>query len=181
VRPADNREVVSPNLTGPIFISEEDPVAQQEFIQNVVLVIATVITIVLFFFDIFYGAMAVIVLAVLFMSFRINRETIHFPDLIVVLPENARGIILKNQGNDTAEDIHVTLVPLDMEFDLPRLEADASHTFAVPRMIEKIKVLLTYKNTKGNSVSRSFNLSSLKEEPGEEDLLKPAFPMFGWK
>jgi hypothetical protein len=154
---------------------------QQKRIQSVVLVIAALTTIALFFIDFFFGAMAVIVLAVLFMSFWIMGETTHFPDVVASLPENARGIILSNRGNDVAKEIHITLVPHNLEFDLPSLEADATHLFALPQMVEKVKVLLTYKNREGGSISRSYNLSSLNETHGEEDLLKPAFPMFGWK
>jgi hypothetical protein len=180
VRPADNREVVSPNLTGPIFVSEVNPMDQQKFIQNTVLVLAAVITIALFFVDIFYGLMAVVILAVLFMSFRIMGETTHYSDVVASLLENAQGIILTNRGNDVAVDIHITLVPHNIEFDLPNLEADATHMFALPQMIEKVKVVLTYTSRDGKRVSRSFRLSSLEEQP-EEDLLKPAFPIFGWK
>jgi hypothetical protein len=181
VRPADNREVVSPNLTGPIFNSGVSRVGQQKRIQNVVLLIAVMITIALFFIDFFYGAMAVIVLGVLYMSFRIMGETTHFPDVVASLPENARGIILSNRGNDVAMDIHITLVPQNLEFDLPSLEADVTHLFALSQMVEKVKVLITYKSREGGSVSRSFNLSSLDEAHEEADLLKPAFPIFGWK
>ncbi|MDD1672935.1 MAG: hypothetical protein LUO93_10365 [Methanomicrobiales archaeon] len=171
---------MSPNLTGPIpFFGE--PVAQQNFIRNIVLAIAAVITVGLFFLDVFYGAMAVIILGVLFMSFRIMGETTHFPDVIASLPEDARGIILRNRGNETAQDIHVTLVPQNLEFDLPNLEADATHIFALPNMIESVKVLLTYKNQQGHMASRTFRLSSIGEKTEEEDPLKPVFPMFGWK
>jgi hypothetical protein len=156
-------------------------VEQQNLSQNLVLVIGAVITIALFFIDILYGAMALIVLVALFMSFRIMRETTHYPDVVASLPENARGIILSNRGNDVAQEIHITLVPHDLEFDLPSLEADESHMFTLAQMIDQVKVLLTYKNRNGKQVSRSFNLSSLKEKSVEEDLLKPAFPMFGWK
>jgi hypothetical protein len=157
-----------------------NPVEQQKFMQNAVLVIAAVITIALFFVDIFYGLMAVIILAVLFMSFRIMGETTHYPDVVASLPEMAQGIILTNRGNDAAMDIHITLVPHNIEFDLPNLEADATHMFALPQMVDKVKVVLTYSSRNGKRVSRSFRLSSL-EEKSEEDLLKPAFPIFGWK
>jgi hypothetical protein len=155
-------------------------VTEQNRTQIVVLAIAAVITIALFFIDIFFGLMAVIVLAVLFMSVRIMGETTQYPDVVATLPENARGILLTNRGNDRALDIHITLVPQDIEFDLPNLEAEASHIFALPQMIEQVKVLLTYKNRKGGVVSRTYRLSSM-EEGTEEDLLKPAFPIFGWK
>jgi hypothetical protein len=156
------------------------PVAQKKFIRNVVLLIATAITVLLFIMDIFYGAMAAIILAILFMSFRIMGETTHFPDVIAHLPENAKGILLENRGNESARGIHITLVPQNLEFDLPILEADATHNFALPQMIEGVKVILTYQNEIGQTFSRSFRLSPLKEE-GEEDILKPAFPLFGWK
>jgi hypothetical protein len=154
---------------------------QQDNVRNGVLIIATVITLLLFFVNVFYGAMAVVVLAILFMSFRIMGETTHFPDVIARLPETAKGIVLENRGNEEAEGIHVILVPQNLEFDLPTLGVDATHMFALPQMIEGVKVLLTYQNKKGQTFSRSFRLSPLKEDVEEEDLLKPAFPMFGWK
>jgi hypothetical protein len=156
-------------------------VEQQKVIRNVVLIIAAALTAVLFFIDILYGAMAIIILAVLVMSFRIMGETTHFPDVVATLPEDARGLILINRGNEAAKDLHITLVPQNMEFDLPALEADETHLFALPSMIENVRVLLSYRNLQGGKVSRSFLLSPLKEAREEEDLLKPAFPLFGWK
>jgi hypothetical protein len=106
-------------------------------------------------------------------------ETHNLPDLACVLAEDARGILLVNQGNDLAVRIHVTLVPLDREFDLPELPADGRHTFSLPAMVAEAKALVSYENRDGRRFSGGFRLSATGK--GEEDILKPLFPIFGWK
>ena len=106
-------------------------------------------------------------------------ETHNLPDLACVLAEDARGILLVNQGNDLAVRIHVTLVPLDREFDLAELPADGRHTFSLPAMIAEAKALVSYENRAGRKFSRTCRLSATGR--GEEDLLKPLLPTFGWK
>jgi hypothetical protein len=156
-------------------------VTEQKVISYAILAIAGLITIGLFFVDFYLGAIAVVILVVLIMSYRIMGETAHYPDVVAHLEEDARGIRLTNRGTGSAQEIHVTLVPHNIEFNLPDLAADATHVFALPQMVEKVKVLLTYKNHEGTLVSRNVTLSSLEDNPDDEDLLKPAFPIFGWK
>jgi hypothetical protein len=148
-------------------------------IQKIILGIAIIFAILLIFIDLFYAAMAFVLVLVLFMSFRIMGETSHLPDVVARLSENAKEIIVENRGNDQAQNIHVALVPLNIEFDVPSLEADTKYSFTLPAMIEDVKVVLTFRNLDGNIFSRSYRLSPLID--GEEDLLKPAFPLFGWK
>jgi hypothetical protein len=154
-------------------------VKQQDRLPNLVLIVTIAIAVLLFFINPFLAAVVLIIFLILFMSYRIMEETTHLPDVIAKLPENAKGIILLNRGNDRAVDIHVTVVPLNMEFDIPALEADEEHIIAFPQMIEEVKVVLSFKNTEGRAFSRSRRLSPLIED--EEDMLKPAFPLFGWK
>jgi hypothetical protein len=106
-------------------------------------------------------------------------ETHNLPDVACALAEDAKGVLIVNQGNDLAVRIHVTLVPLDREFDLPELPADGRHTFPLPAMIAEAKALVSYENRNGRRFSRSFKLSSTGK--GDEDILKPLFPIFGWK
>jgi len=113
------------------------------------------------------------------MVFSIGRETHNLPDLACLLSEDAKKIVLVNRGNDTALQIHVTLVPLDREFDLAELPADGRHEFSLPAMIAGAKALVRYENMAGRRFSRAFRLSAT--ETGEEDLLRPLFPIFGWK
>ena len=144
-----------------------------------VLVGGLVIAGALFFFDPYLAGIALVLDAVLGMSFFIMGETHDLPDLSCSLSEDAKSILLLNRGNDAAVMIHVTLVPLDREFDLAELPADGRHAFPLPSMVAEAKALVTYENRTGKNFSRSFSLSATAK--GEEDLLKPLFPTFGWK
>jgi hypothetical protein len=132
----------------------------------------------LFFVDPYLAGIAVILVITLAIAFFIMGETHNLPDLACVLSEDAKGIVLVNQGNDPAVRIHVTLVPLDREFDLPELPADGRHTFSFPSMIAEAKALVSYENREGRKFSRTCKLSAIGRD---EDLLKPPFPIFGWK
>jgi hypothetical protein len=144
-----------------------------------VLVAGLIVAAVLFFFlDPYLAGIAVILVVTLAMAFFIMGETHNLPDLTCVLSEDAKGIRLVNRGNDLAVRIHVTLVPLDREFDLAELPADGTHSFPLPAMIAEAKALVSYENRDGRKFSRSCSLSATR---GEEDPLKPLFPTFGWK
>lgn len=144
-----------------------------------VLVAGLIIAAALFFVDPYLAGIAVILVITLAIVFFIMGETHNLPDLVCVLSEDAKGIVLLNQGNDLAVRIHVTLVPLDREFDLPELPADGRHTFFLPAMIAGAKALVSYENRDGRRFSRTYHLSATGKE--DEDLLKPLFPTFGWK
>jgi hypothetical protein len=144
-----------------------------------ILIIGLAITALLVFINIYYAVMVLILVMVLLMSYRIMGETEHLPDMVAHLQDDAKAVLLINRGNDLARQIHVTLVPLDMEFDLPLLEPEAKHTIALPSMVSEVKVVITYQNATGRNFSRTFPLSAMGEN--EEDLLRPAFPLFGWK
>jgi hypothetical protein len=105
-------------------------------------------------------------------------ETRDLPEVVCRLSEDAKRVILVNQGNARAIGIHVTLVPLDREIDLPELPADGRQEFPLSGMIADAKALVSYENGAGQRFSRTFLLSATGKE---EDLLKPLFPFFGWK
>ena len=75
--------------------------------------------------------------------------------------------------------IHVALVPFDIEFDIPQLAADAQYEYPFTRMIGEAKAVVAFDDTKGGHVSRTFSLSALGK--GDDDLLRPMFPLFKWK
>jgi len=147
-----------------------------------ILAIGLVIAAGLFIFlhDIYLAGIAVILVLALAMAFQIMSETRRLPPrLSCWLSEDARKILIKNQGNEPAMKIHVTLVPLGLEFDLPELKAEARHEFALPSMIDEAKAVLSYENESGQKFSGSFPLSATGTS--DDDLLKPMFPTFGWK
>jgi hypothetical protein len=144
-----------------------------------VLVAGLIVAAALFFVDPYLAGIAIILVLTLAIAFFIMGETHNIPDLACVLSEDAKGILLVNQGNDLAVRIHVTLVPLDREFNLPELPADGRHTFSLPAMIAEAKALVSYENRDGRKFSRTCRLSATGK--GDEELLKPLFPIFGWK
>jgi hypothetical protein len=145
---------------------------------KILLVPGALITIVLLFFDIYLAGIACVILITLLMSFRIMQDTTGIPEIVVTLRDDAKAIILTNTGNARAEKIHVALVPLNIEFDIPSLEAESSYEFSLDAMVESIKIAVTYQNENGRLFSSSSKLSAFEDEP---DLLKPIIPIFKWK
>ena len=136
------------------------------------------ITIALVFIDIYLAGIAFIILIALVMSQMIMADTILQPEIAVRLKEDAKAIVLTNTGNSVAMNIHVALVPLDVEYDVKSLPVETSHEYQLPKMAEEVKVVVTYENEKQNSFTGTFRVSSLGPE---YDPLKPMIPVFGWK
>jgi hypothetical protein len=149
--------------------------------EKVILAIGLIVAFALFLFvDIYLAGIAVILVISLAIAFQIMGETRHLPPrLSCWLTEDAKKIVIRNQGNDRAVRIHVTLVPLDLEFDLPELAVEGRHEFPLPSMIAEAKAVVSYEDASGRKFSRSILLSATGKS--EEDLLKPIFPTFGWK
>jgi hypothetical protein len=132
------------------------------------------------FTDIYVAAIAFILVLTLAIAFQIMDETRSLPPRLACwLSEDAKKVVVVNRGNDLAVRIHVTLVPLNREFDLPELQAEGRHEFPLPEMIAAAKAVVSYEDSSGRTYSRSFTLSAT--DRGEEDLLKPLIPIFGWK
>jgi len=129
--------------------------------------------------DPYLGGIVLIIDLALAMAFFIMGDTEDLPQIAARLSEDARKVVFVNLGNDRAFRIHVTLVPLDREFDLAELPPDASHEFPLASMVAEAKALVTYESADGRKFSRSIRLSAT--DRGDEDLLKPPFPVFGWK
>jgi len=141
-------------------------------------VAAVILSLLLAFVNIYLAGIAFIVFLVLIMTLAIMQDARLRPDIWASLAEDAKGIILLNTGTAPAVRIHVALVPLDIEFDLPGLAVDAKSEHPLPGMVSDAKAVLTWENSVGERYSRTVRLSALGTE---EDFLKPMFPMFGWK
>ena len=129
--------------------------------------------------DFYLGATGVIVLAALAMSVFIMEDSRVLPEITVRLGDDAKKVVVENSGNAPAYRIHVALVPLDIEFDLPELAADARHEYPLPRMIDEAKAAVTFDDANHVQTSRTFSLSAMGK--GDDDPLKPMFPLFKWK
>ena len=132
-----------------------------------------------FFQDLYFSGMAAILLVVLGMSLFIMQDSRFLPEISVFLRDDAKSIIVANRGNDSAIKIHVAIVPFNLEFDIPSLAADEKYEYALTEMISEAKASVNYQNSQGFEYSQTFRLSALGKS--DDDLLKPAFPLFKWK
>lgn len=131
-----------------------------------------------FSFNIYAGAIVAVLAGVLLLSLTIMKDSTDLPDIVAELSDDAKSIVLKNSGNASAHAIHVALVPENIEFDLPALAADATHTYSLGRMLTEVKVVVSFRNSAGDILNRSYRLSATD---GNYDPLKPMMPLFGWK
>jgi hypothetical protein len=135
-------------------------------------------TILLSFISIYLAGIAFILTIVVVMSLFIMQDTLFLPNVEVALKDNARGIILTNSGNSPAVKIHVSLVPVNIDYDLPALGIDESHEYLLESMIQEVKVVVQFENEKGQPFSHSMKLSAYGTE---FEPFKPIIPLFKWK
>jgi hypothetical protein len=143
--------------------------------QKIVLVAGGIITLMLFFIDIYLALIALVLVLVLLMSFHIMNDTRDYPLVAVELSENAREIIVTNSGTAEARNIHVDLVPLDVEFDIVSLGPDEKSGFSLASMIREAKAFVTYETPTGQKQARTYPLTALGSG---HDPLEPMFPLF---
>jgi hypothetical protein len=133
--------------------------------------------------SIYLGLVIIVIDLVLFMSFIISessKKLKRIPKLTAHLAEDAKTVIIRNEGDRAAVGVHVSLVPLNIEFDIPRIDPGDDATHPEREMINEAKAVMTYQDEEGAAYSHSTHLSALGPDE-EDDLLKPVFPMFKWK
>ena len=145
---------------------------------KIIFILGIVITLVSLYYNIYLGGIVGMFFIAIMMSLLIMQDSTGIPDIVPTIKDDAKGIVLTNTGNARAEKIHVTIVPNNIEFEIPSLEVDASYEFPFRDMIQEIKVVITFANENQRQFSISRKLSIFGEEP---DLLKPMFPTFKWK
>jgi hypothetical protein len=145
---------------------------------QILLVAGIIVTIAAILINIYLAGIIFVILVAIIMSLMIMQDTRCLPDIAAELKADAKGIIIRNSGNAIARKIHVALVPVNIEFDVPSLAADEVFEYALDTMINEVKVVIRFENELGNTLNRTFQLSSVGEsyEP-----LKPMIPLFGWK
>lgn len=132
-----------------------------------------------FLVDIYASLIGVVLVIALAMSLFIMQDSVMKPNVFVFVEENTKGIRIRNRGNAKALSVKVSLEPQDLHFDLPVLEEDAMATFPVPPITDRMRVNISYKNEEGTAFAKT--LSLMPGDVEDEDLLKPIFPLFGWK
>ena len=126
----------------------------------------------------YLSLIALVITGIAVMALAIGRDARDLPDIQVSLAENARSIALRNTGNAPALEVHASLVPIDVEADLPTLAVEEIHEQPLPGQVAEVKVVVTFKNSKGQTFRRTALLSALHPE---SDPLRPAFGIFGYK
>jgi hypothetical protein len=145
----------------------------------IILTAGFVVCLILIFINFYLGAIAGVLLIVLGMSFFIMQDARYLPEIGVSLQDDAKGILVINHGNDVAVGIHVAIVPHNIEFDVISLAADGRFEYPLAAMLTEAKAVATYQNSEGFKYSQTFRLSALGKS--DDDLLKPALPLFKWK
>jgi hypothetical protein len=125
-----------------------------EKIHKRLLVVGALICVLLFWINIYLSATGVIILVALAMSVFIMEDSRVIPEITVRLGDNAKKVVVTNEGNAPAYRIHVVLFPLDIGFDLPGLAADARNEHPLTRMVETAKAVVDFDDAQGVHTSR---------------------------
>lgn len=128
------------------------------------------------------ASIAVMIILIIGMTIyltRFSKKFVDIPELTAKLSPDAKSVIIRNSGNTSAMQIHVALVPLDIEYDIREIPAEEEHSYALDSMINEAKAFITWKDAEGRSFDHESIISALGK--GEDDLLKPMFPMFDIK
>jgi hypothetical protein len=136
-----------------------------------------ILTIVASLISIYAGGVVLVLVAVIAMSLFIMQDTKNLPDVVVELKEDAKGIIIRNSGNADAVNVHVSLVPINIEYNIQALAADQVNEYPLEAMLGEAKAVATFENVMGGAFSRTYELSSR----GSYDPLKPMIPLFRHK
>lgn len=145
---------------------------------QLLLVSGIVLTAIVFLINIYAAGIIFIIFVALLMSLLIMQDTTTLPDVIAEIRDDAKAITIRNSGNADALKVHVTLVPLDIEFDIAVLAPDQVNEYPLGKMIQEVKAVTTFENMRGESFSRSYKLSV---NGSEYDPLKPMIPLFRQK
>jgi len=130
----------------------------------------------------FAASIAVMIILIIGMTIYMTRLSKKFgdiPELTAKLSPDAKSVVIRNSGNTSAMRVHVALVPLDIEYDIAEVPGEEEHTYPLDNMISEAKAFITWKDIEGHDFSHESNISALGR--GEDDLLKPMFPMFDIK
>jgi hypothetical protein len=146
--------------------------------QKIVLGVGILIMVGLVFIDILYAFIALIILGVLAMSFYIMGESLTFPNVSVRISDDARSITVVNEGSAGARNIHVVLVPLNIEFDIASLEPDEESGVGLESMVAEVKAVVKYEDAVGQQYMRTYKLTSMGDD---WDPLRPVIPVFKQK
>jgi hypothetical protein len=144
--------------------------------QRIILAAGGLITLGLFFVEPIFALIGLVCVLALLMCIRIMGETGNFPLVTVDLAEDAREIIVTNTGTARAQNVHIVIVPMNLDFEVASLEPEEESGFSLGTMISEAKAVVTYEDASGGKRTRSYPLSALS---AGRDPTQPLFPIFG--
>ena len=147
--------------------------------HTIILGAGVLVCAILFYINIYLGATGAVILIAIAMSFYIMEDAEVLPDLAISLHDDAKRIGVTNRGTAPAYRIHITMVPLNIEFNIPELAVDGTSEHQLHEMINEAKAVVTFEDSNRAHYTRTFALSALGKN--DDDLLKPMFPLFKWK
>ena len=125
------------------------------------------------------AVMIILIIGMTIYMTKLSKKFGDIPDLTAKLSPDAKSVIIRNSGNTSAVQVHAALVPLDIEYDITEIPTDEEHTYPLDKMVNEAKAYITWKDSEGHDFSHESVISALGK--GEDDLLKPMFPMFDIK
>lgn len=145
---------------------------------QLLLISGVVLTIIVFLINIYAAGIVFIIFVALLMSLFIMQDSTSLPDVVAEIKDDATAIVIRNSGNADALNVHVALVPMNIEFDISVLAPDQVNEYPLEKMIQKVTAVITFENVMGEPFSRSYRLSA---DGSEYDPLKPMIPLFRQK
>ena len=145
---------------------------------RILIVAGLLITVVLYFINIYAAGIVFVILVTLVMILLIMQDSATLPDIVVELKEDAKGMTIRNSGNAVARKIHLALIPENIEFNIDSLQPDEITVHHFDTMIGKVKVVITFENDNNQKFTRTWQLASTEEN---YDPLKPMIPLFHWR
>jgi hypothetical protein len=150
-----------------------------EKIYKIAIAICLAISILLFPVSVLLTATGLILTGTLAMVIHITEsagEAIDRPVLFVFLGEDGRSFVIRNIGNAAASEIHVSVVPSNLEYIIDRIDADGEEKTECGQLIGKNRVIIEYADETGKRYSKSEDLRF--EDDCEYDPTKPMIPIF---
>jgi len=138
-----------------------------------------IISVVLLPFSVILTAAGLIITGTLAMGIMISESAeslVDRPLLFAYLGEDGRSFVLKNMGNIDALDIHVSIVPANLEYLIERIAADIEEKTNCDQLIGKNRIIVNYTDKTGTRYSKSADLSF--NEECDYDPTQPMIPLF---
>ncbi|GEM_PF-4663246 len=113
------------------------------------------------------------------MAFAISESAEKIMDkplLFAYLGDDGRSFILKNIGDADALDIHISIIPSNLEYLFEHLGADSEEKTDCGRLLGKNRIILNYSDEDGKRYKKTAELGFREE--CEYDPIKPMFPLF---